>query len=60
MSDASIVVSNWQLTSNIIEKIILDDDSKKCKILIAYLFTTNQIYIPLKVSALVTDEFKNV
>ena len=54
MSDASIVVSNWQLTSNIIEKIILDDDSKKCKILIAYLFTTNQIYIVL---LLVIDEF---
>ena len=51
------LVSNWQLTSNIIKKIILDDDSKKSKILFAYLFTTNQIYIPLKVLALVIDEF---
>ena len=53
------LVSNWQLTSNIIKKIILDNDLKKCKMLNTYLFTTNQKYIPLNVSTLVIDESKN-
>ena len=40
--------SNWQLTSNVVEKIIHDDDSKKCNMLNAHLFTTIQLQLCFK------------